>query len=269
MIEVFRTSANHLSEEMTFRVFTPDSYDEKKAFPVLYMQDGQNVFKDEDAVDGESLNFLSYYKKYKAFLPEIIIVAIDCPMNNDRRTALYIPYSFDFSKSPSTTGYANSLIGKGEEYLLWIIEELKPWIDARYSTIPDARYTGIGGDSSAGVLSLYAMLKYPRYFQRFIALSGAFYLWMNDLLKTMRKENYSFEYGYIDIGTKDSGRLTDNKQFLLGVKMTHEELLKQGYDSQQLEYCVIDGDEHTNRCFGRRFPDAMRWVFQDCFYKGF
>ena len=265
MLKAFRSQATMLGEVMTFRVFVPDSYEyTTKRYPVLYMQDGQNVFLDNDSVDGQSYNFIDYYNQYKQFLPEVIIVGIDCPMSNDERTALYIPYSHDWSKVPSEVGYKGTIKGRCDDYLLWIIQNLKPWMDTQYRTIPDARYTALGGDSSAGVTSLYGVVKYSQYFQRFIALSGAFAIWFDLLSYDMDHSDFSLEYAYIDVGGQDVGRITSNNQFVTGVPLLKNYLERFGYGSTQVKCCFFPHDEHTNECFGRRFPDALRWIFQDC-----
>ncbi|MFA6844836.1 MAG: alpha/beta hydrolase-fold protein [Sphaerochaetaceae bacterium] len=264
MLQVFKTKTSTIDEDITFRVFTPDSYKKGNShYPVLYIMDGQNIFMDEDSVDGKSWNFSDYYEKYHAFLPEVIIVGIDCPLDNERRTALYIPFTKDFSNNESENYHAK-VEGKGKQYLLVIIEELKPWIDSNFRTIPSARYTAIGGDSSAGVLSLYAIVKYPQVFSRFLSLSGAFYHWFDALEKEIDYSDFNFAYCYFDYGGKDCGRITSAEQFSKGNARLYDKLISHGFGDEQILYKGFPMDTHSNYCFGRRFPDALRWIFQDC-----
>jgi len=253
--------------EIAFRVFTPDSYDTgSDSYPVLYLQDGQNIFTDEEAVDGHSWQFRNYYQKFRKFLPDVIIVAVDCPPSNELRTSFYIPFSRDFA-GVGSTAYDGTVLGKGGDYISWIIEDLKPWIDRNYRTIPDAKFTAIGGDSSAGVLSLYAVVRHPLVFSRFLSLSGAFYIWYDFLEKEIDVSDFSIEYCYLDVGGRDQGRITNPEQFGEGNRLVYDKLVGLGFSERQICYKVFPADNHSNYCFGRRFPDALRWIFQDCIEK--
>lgn len=83
-IELHNTSISTLSRNVTVRIMLPNGYeDSDKKYPVLYMHDGQDLFYDKDAVGGKSWGFGNYYNSYYKFLPEIIIVAIDCPLDRE------------------------------------------------------------------------------------------------------------------------------------------------------------------------------------------
>jgi len=264
MLEVYNTQAVSLNNVMTFRVMTPKNYETcNNQYPVLYAHDGQNIFQDETSVDGYSWKFEEYCKTNEKFLPKVIIVAIDSPQTNNKRTTLYTPFSKHFEVKKGST-FPSDVHGRGKEYLDWIVNDLKPWIDNRYRTIPEAKYTGICGNSTGSVISLYALLKYPFVFSRMISISGAFYYWY-DLLKPCFETVVSeIEYIYLDVGTKDQGRITKPKEFVEGNTMITQELSKLGYNDSQIAYHVFPEDKHTNYYFGRRFPDALRWIFQDC-----
>lgn len=97
MLEVYNTQAVSLNNVMTFRVMTPRNYETcNTQYPVLYAHDGQNIFQDETSVDGYSWKFEEYCKTHEKFLPKVIIVAIDSPQTNNKRTTLYTPFSKHF-----------------------------------------------------------------------------------------------------------------------------------------------------------------------------
>ena len=143
-IDVFQTKLTSFNRDVTFRVMTPDAYEEgDRLYPVLYMNDGQDVFRDEDSFSGRSIRYADYYADYGRFLPQIIIVGIDCPATNRERSIQYSPYTKRF-EVPQWSSYESEVSGTGKVYLEWIIGELKPWIDANYRTRKQGAYTGLG-----------------------------------------------------------------------------------------------------------------------------
>ena len=83
-IDVIDTKITTLDRPVRVRVLTPNGYENSgKSYPVLYVNDGQDVFRDDQAFWGaESLRFEQYYKDYGKFMPEIILVAIESPESN-------------------------------------------------------------------------------------------------------------------------------------------------------------------------------------------
>ena len=127
----------------------------RKRFPVLYMFDGHNVFFDEDATYGKSWGMKKYMDKNRT---PMIIVAVECNHGkNNERLKEYSPFNF---------GYKNELriVGKGEKYMDWLINTLKPITDENYPTLPDRAHTFIAGSSMGGLMSLYAVTKHNDVF---------------------------------------------------------------------------------------------------------
>lgn len=263
-IDLYQTTLTPFNAEVTFRVMTPNGYEAgEKHYPVLYMNDGQDIFHDESAINGQSLRFAQYYKDYARFLPQIILVGIDCPMNNATRTQQYTPYSKHFDVPPGCN-FESDIHGTGKEYLAWMVTELKPWIDANYRTRPQVEYTALGGYSTGAVVSTYGVMRYPDVFSRLLVMSGAFYIWMDCLDQTMDCCNLDhMKYIYLDVSTNEQGRMTTKEQFLEGAEIMHARLSSFGFDDEHLKYEVIEGFSHNQIAWRRRFPDALRWIFQD------
>jgi predicted alpha/beta superfamily hydrolase len=262
-IEIFNTCLTPFKTDVNFHVMLPDGYDtHNKRYPVLYFHDGQDVFYDEESVSGESLRYAQYYSNFARFLPSAIIVAIDCPLNNTKRTAQYTPYTKSFEVKDKN--FEPFIEGKGNEYLKWVVDELKPWIDVNYLTRPEREFTGIGGYSTASMLSFYTLFVYPDVFTRMISLSGSYYIWMDCLKETMAKSNLGHvKYIYLDVGTDEYGRITTKEQYIEGNNMIYEYLNGCGFDEMQVKYCIFPGEKHKPSSWRQRFPDALRWAFQD------
>lgn len=138
-------------------MYLPRSYqrDATRRYPVLYMQDGQNVFDEATAFSGEW-----GVDEYLNSLPDdkqCIVVAVDNGGND--RMLEYNPFN-------------NKQFGKGEgkAYVRFLIQTLKPYIDAHYRTKPEARFTAVAGSSMGGLISYYAAIAYPEVF----GLAGVF-----------------------------------------------------------------------------------------------
>lgn len=263
-VEIFETYSQHLDRNMTFRVILPDFYEENmgKNYPVLYMQDGQDMLYDNEAYDGVSWDYASYYRKYSRYLPEIIIVAIDCPETNTERTRLYAPYHKQFDIQGRN--FEPDIDGQGKAYISWIVHELKPWIDHKYRTRPEKEFTAIGGSSTGGVTTIYALMAFSDIFTRAFTLSAAFYIWFDCLNETIEESVFdNVKYIYMDVGGHDEGRMTQPEEFIQGNKMMYQKFLDLGFDDEQVEFRIFLRDYHDHRSFGRRFPDALRWIFKD------
>jgi predicted alpha/beta superfamily hydrolase len=243
---------------------TPDGYENgDRLYPVLYMNDGQDIFRDEDSYSGHSIRYARYYRDYAKFLPQIIIVGINCPPTNTERTRQYTPYTKDFDV-PEWSTYEKRVEGTGRQYLDWIVREFKPWVDENYRTRKQGAWTGIGGYSSGTIISAYAVMAYPDVFSRLMAISGSFYQWIDCLSRTMDESDLgNIKYVYLDVSTNEQGRITKPEQFLEGAKMMYERFTACGFDETQIKFQVIKGLSHSQGGFRLRFPDAVRWVFQD------
>lgn len=266
-IEEIYTRITPLNRDVTVRVMTPDGYEEEtgRRYPVLYINDGQDVFRDEETFWGaESLRFEQYYRDYGTFMPHVILVAIESPDDHGERTQQYSPYTKDFIVPPEKN-FEPRIEGKGKEYLQWMTGELKPEIDRRYRTRPEGEYTGICGYSTGGLISIYGALTYPEVFSRLLAMSSAVCIWMDCLDKTMDTASYAhLKYIYMDTGTNEYGRMTTKEEFLKGAQELYQNYLKHGVEPERIQYNIYPEAVHSQKEWRVRFPDAVRWIFQDC-----
>jgi predicted alpha/beta superfamily hydrolase len=147
-------------------IYLPEDYFTiSKRYPVLYMHDGQNVFDELTAPFGEwgVDEFLDTAKK------KSIVVAIDNGL--DLRLNEYSPYDLTIKEFP-----LKSTEGEGNEYVDFIVKTLKPFIDKNYRTLKDKTKTFIAGSSMGGLISMYAILKYPKVFGGAGVFSPAFWV---------------------------------------------------------------------------------------------
>ena len=152
-----------LNRDRTVRVYLPPDYQQSdKHYPVLYMHDGQNLFDEASAYSGEwrvdkSLNLMAHQQQL-----ELIVVGIDNGKQH-RITEL--------------SAWDNTTYGKaeGQHYLDFIVQQLMPHINQHYRTRPDRNNTGIMGSSMGGLMSHFAIHRYPDIFSKAGILSPSFW----------------------------------------------------------------------------------------------
>mgnify|MGYP002073415965 CR=1 FL=1 len=141
-------------------LYLPKDYHQtNQRYPVLYLQDGQNLFDAATSFSGEwqvdeTLNTLG---------KSCIVVGID--NGGAQRMAEYNPWTH-----PQYGG------GEGAAYARFLVQTLKPFIDRQYRTRPEAVHTAVGGSSMGGLISLYTALEYPQTFGAALVFSPS--LWI-------------------------------------------------------------------------------------------
>lgn len=145
-------------------VYLPPDYEKNTAerYPVLYMQDGQNLFDPETSfVKGNPWRLDQAAEtgiKAEKIKPLIIVGIYNA---GDKRIYEYTP-----TKDPK-----HRKGGKAKRYLRALLEDVKPFIDKTYRTMPCAHNTGVGGSSLGGLFALYAAMEAPQVFGRVAAMS--------------------------------------------------------------------------------------------------
>lgn len=152
----------------TVDVWLPPSYEPngEKRFPVLYMHDGQNLFDSTHAFGGVCWGVDTAVTKLSASgkIPEMIIVGV---WNTFYRFTEYMPdRPFRMLNSHIQGILADEYEGEpqSDNYLKFLVSELKPYIDKHYRTLPNAAHTLIMGSSMGGLISAYALCEYPEVF---------------------------------------------------------------------------------------------------------
>jgi predicted alpha/beta superfamily hydrolase len=220
-------------------IYLPESYDaSKKKYPVLYMHDGQNVFDEATSAYGEwgvdeALDSLG--KQHK----EIIVVAID--NGAEKRLNEYSPYDMEkYGK------------GEGDQYVDFLVQTLKPYIDKHYRTLKDEKNTFIAGSSMGGLISFYAILKYPKVFGGAGVFSPAF--WITPQLKHIDPEKAKKVKGkiYFYAGQQESETMVSD---MLNVF----EQMRQ-HSKAKLTTVIRAEGKHNEPTWRNEFPLFYQWI---------
>ena len=223
-------------------IYLPENYKKSaKRYPVIYMQDGQNLFDNYTAGFGEwgiDECLDSLIKKGKK---GCIVVGID---NGPKRLNEYNPYTFE--------QFGN---GEGDAYVNFIVETLKPYIDKKFRTMPNKENTIIAGSSMGGLISYYAMLKHPMVFGKAGVFSPAF--WTADGIKNLTDS----------LGNKINGLLffymgaLEGEKYLADMLNIGDRLAKV---SSSYIYTTIDSEgEHNEQAWRKWFAEFYEWISAD------
>lgn len=221
------------------RIWTPRGYTlhPQRRYPVLYFHDGQNVFNPGGPFGSWAADLTAAQLLLEAQLPEIIMVGID---NSSQRSAEYVPE------------LGNSTVDN-DDYNSFIVNELKPYIDANYRTLPDRDNTAIAGSSFGGVASLSIGMDYPQVFGKVGAFSTSF--WATSIRQQMINGQFPANVIlYLDCGDQSDGG--DNT---IAVR---DAVLAQGRAIMGDFFFQIGyGDAHNEAAWSSRLPAAMKFLF--------
>ena len=149
-------------------VWLPEGYTASKRYAVLYMHDGQMLFDANTTWNRQAWNVQDTMQRLidEGRIPDTLVVGI---WNNGKfRHAEYFPQKYlpGMPEALRAAFVKDDLLGKpqSDAYLRFLVEELKPAIDAKYATRPEAACTFLMGSSMGGLISVYAMNEYPQVF---------------------------------------------------------------------------------------------------------
>jgi predicted alpha/beta superfamily hydrolase len=252
VLEILPINITPFNHERLIRVYLPINYsNENKSYPVLYMHDGQNVFRDEGASGEISLELENYLDKNRL---EVIVVGID--QNSDERINEYCPWPHgEFSKK--ILGQASTEGGKGKQYVDFIVNELKPLIDNKYRTLKDQ--TAMAGISLGGLITTYAACCYPNIFKNVVVLSSAFWRNQEEIERLIQKSDLSrIERFYLDCGTREAKEKDFISMEFLASNNAIYEILSEKVPNTDFE--VIKDSEHNYLFFRKRVPELFTFL---------
>lgn len=223
-------------------VYLPPSYGSRpdRRYPVLYMQDGQNVFDDALSFAGEWAVDQTLEEAAAEGL-EAIVVAI--PNMGTARIDEYLPFRDE------TLGG-----GRGSDYIAFLADRVKARVDADFRTEQAAAATGVMGSSMGGLISLYAFFDRPDAFGFVGAMSPALWPAGHRALAELDDRPNVGGRIYVDVGTREGwGELRD-------VRRLRKLLERKGYRrDEDLLYIRERGGHHREAAWRRRFRRAVEY----------
>ena len=223
----------------------PDYNTTTKNYPVLYMQDGQNLFDDTTSFSGEwhvdeTLNTLHAQGDFGA-----IVIGIE--NGGTFRISEYSPW-------------VNSQYGGGEGdlYMQFVAETLKPFVDANYRTLVEPQYNALIGSSLGANISVYGAAKYPESFSKIGVFSPAFWFSLNDLNNYINNSSnilYSLRM-YFVAGSNESTTMVTNINLIKNTFIAKNVALSNIFTKMD------SYGTHTESYWSGEFSAAYTWLFQ-------
>lgn len=253
-------------------VWLPDNYSNKKRYAVLYMHDGQMLFdaaatwnKQAWEVD-ETVGRLMKEGKIK----DVIVVGVW--NNGEYRHSEYFPQKSLEFLPPETRGYIvkNSLKDKpqADNYLKFLVEELKPFIDKEFSTRPDRNNTFIAGSSMGGLISIYALCEYPNIFGGAAGISTHLPMVLD--VKTPNPESVPPSFrAYLEknlprANTRkvyfDYGDQTLDQYYPPLQKNIDELMQSKGWRAKNWTTRFFAGEDHSEKAWAKRFSIPLEFL---------
>jgi predicted alpha/beta superfamily hydrolase len=239
----------HQQDNRTLIVYLPPTYEvqTERRFPVLYMQDGQNLFDPQTSFIkgnywrmGETADAL-----IEAGEVEPLIIA-GIYNAGDRRIDEYTP-----GKDKRLGG------GHADTYGRMLVDKLKPYIDARYRTLSGAAHCGLGGSSLGGLVSLYLGLRYPGVFSRLAVISPSVWWRQRAIIKEVAglPQKPALRI-WLDIGGKETQPAVSDTRAL------RDGLIRKGWQlGADLAYFEAENGEHTESAWAQRAGPMLRFLF--------
>jgi predicted alpha/beta superfamily hydrolase len=235
-------------------VYLPPGYRRfvRRRFPVLYLQDGQNLFDAVTAFAGVEWGVDETAQRLirRRLIEPIIIVAI--ANTGPDRIHEYAPTRGVIESKGKRKKRSRGLARK---YAKFLIHELKPFIDSNYRTKPEAEFTGLGGSSLGGLLTMTLGLWFPNVFTRLAVLSPSVW-WDNEVIVrgVLALEKKLPLKIWLDTGSAEPG--WERARNLCAA------LLDRGWNLyDDLEYHEFEGADHSETAWGMRVDPMLRFLY--------
>lgn len=240
-------STNLNGETRRYRVYLPRGYDQhpSRRYPLVFFHDGQNVFDVGPFGSWNAATALTTLQQ-GGQMREVIAVGVD---NGPNRLTDYLP------PDDNTLGQ-----GRADRYTRFLLEELKPLIDAQYRTLTTPQTTGSIGSSMGGVVSLYQGWDHSSSITRVGLFSGAWWTTPNFVNRVKPSGTMRPLRIYIDSG--DSGTSNDDYWNTLNLRDALVGAAAPRFHIEgSLRHIIGFGQQHNEAAWAARLPDALRFMY--------
>lgn len=243
-----RVRSRFLRNQRDLIVYLPPGYDDQpwQRYPVLYLQDGQNLFDRATAFAGVDWNIQGAADRliYAGAVQPLIVVGI----YNAGKSRIY---EYTPTKTPKLGG------GRADRYAKFLMQEVMPFVQEQYRVLSEPSSTGIGGSSLGGLLSLYIGLQHPQTFGRIAALSPS--VWWNQrviLRFAAAAAAPPRPRIWLDVGTREGPRTVPD------VELLRDMLVKKGWKlGEDLHYERVEGAEHNEAAWAQRVGPFLQFLY--------
>lgn len=237
------------------RVWLPPDYDRAGGtrYPVLYLNDGQNLFDPATAFAGVDWRAGATAERLigDGKIPPMILVGID--NTGKDRVREYIPYR---SAEPRVYG------PQGKRYPEFLVREVIPLIEKYYSVAKGPEHTGLGGSSLGGLITLYTQLASPGVFGRLLIESPSLWIANRKILDECRTfHDWPYRI-YVAMGTREAGTAEKDERAVEDTRELENILRDAKLGTARLKVVIEEGATHTEAAWAARFAGALEFLYR-------
>lgn len=238
-----------LPDDRDITVYVPPQYEAQpeRRFPVFYMHDGQNLFDPTTSfVPGRTWRVAEAADAVIEAEEVAPLIIVGIANTGEHRLQEYTP-----TPDRKMGG------GKADQYGRLILEELMPFIDRHYRTLPGPQNTGIGGSSLGGLVSLYLGLQYPAVFSRLGVLSPSVWWDQRSILRYVNQARLQHRPRiWLDVGEAEGRRTVTDADML------ERRLRANGWREEiDLHYERVPDGTHDEASWAKRVGPMLRFLF--------
>jgi enterochelin esterase-like enzyme len=254
-------------------IWLPEDYNPQHKYNVVYMHDGQMLFDSTTTWNGLDWQVDETFSRLQREMAIRDVIVVGIPNNGQNRWAEYVPEALLKELPDEVRGIVMNLWLNGrtlsDEYLRFIVYELKPFVDAQFSTIGYPAGTFLMGSSMGGIISLYGICEYPQIFGGAACLSthwplnvpgledgltydagGMFIQYLQKNLPPAHSHKIYFDYG-----TETLDALYHPYQLQV------DSLMKaKGYTTANWTTREFPGADHSERSWARRLEVPVKFL---------
>jgi predicted alpha/beta superfamily hydrolase len=238
------------------RVWLPPGYEaprnQSRQYPVLYLNDGQNLFDSSTAFNGIEWRVDDTADRLirQGSIPPLIVVGLDHAQSD--RMKEYVPYR---SLNPAIP------FPQGKHYPVFLVREVMPFVGTRYRIARGPENTGLGGSSLGALISLYTAIARPGLFGRLLLESPSLYVSQRRILRRSQTLRCWPEKVFLAVGTREGGQEDKDQQVVEDVHTLEGIIRRAGSDETRLLVMIEEGATHGESAWAKRFPQALEFLF--------
>jgi predicted alpha/beta superfamily hydrolase len=238
------------------RVWLPPGYDDAENFgrryPVLYLNDGQNLFEAATSFVGVEWQVDETADRLirEGAVPPLIIVGID--NTGKDRIREYMPHR---SMHPVT------LRVRGRHYPDFLMKEVMPFVENAYRVATGPENTGLGGSSLGALIALYTVTVQPGMIGRLLLESPSLWASYRQALKESRSVRIWPERIFLAAGTNEAGSAERSRTVVDDVRELAAIMRRAVLSESRLRLVIRDGAGHSEGAWAERFPEALHFLF--------
>jgi predicted alpha/beta superfamily hydrolase len=253
-LDVHVLDSTYLQTSRRITVMRPAlSGDSSEPVPVLYLNDGQNLFDPARAFAGNTWRIAETvtWLVGEGRIPPILVVGID--HGEIRRAREYLPVEDE--RNP----HARRPLGR--QYIEFVTREVIPFVERNYPVVRRTSGRAFGGSSYGAVAALLTVLERPGVFGRLLLESPSLYVGGRILLRKARRAPRWPARVYLGVGTAETSRAEVNRETVENVRTLESILQSAGLGAKRLKVVVEPGARHTEGAWAGRLPEALAFLF--------